>query len=133
MYIILQDSTDNGGSAIIKYELWVDAGNDFNSGFTQLTNYAGNVLLYGATSATDGLVLGRVYRFKARALNAIGYSDFSEDAYISYGAVPNTPATPILLKSTMSSVKVSWTPPSSSDLPVTGYILNMDNGRNGDI
>lgn len=40
----------------------------------------------------DGLVIGKTYRFKTRSKNGIDYSDFSDEAYIAFGGVPNTPA-----------------------------------------
>jgi hypothetical protein len=34
-------SYDNGGTIIIDYEIFVDAGNDFTSVFNKMTNYDG--------------------------------------------------------------------------------------------
>jgi hypothetical protein len=76
-------------------------------------------------------VLGRTYRFETRSRNLIGYSDFSEESYIAYGDVPSTPASPTLVSSTTTSISVKWTLPTVTDLDVTGYVLNMDNGKNG--
>jgi hypothetical protein len=91
-------SPDHGGSSIIKYELWVDEGDDYFSEFTKITGYAGHTFLY-SISPLDNLVRGRSYRFKTRALNGVGYSDFSDVGYIAYGDVPATPNSPTLVTS----------------------------------
>jgi hypothetical protein len=61
-------------------------------------------------------------------MNGINYSEWSDYGYIAFADVPNTPLAPTLVYSTTSSIKVSWTAPSSSDLTITGYVLNVDNG-----
>jgi hypothetical protein len=57
--------------------LFVDAGDDFSSQFTQLTNYDGVSTTYTATTVDDLLQTGKVYRFISAANNAYGDSDFS--------------------------------------------------------
>jgi len=131
--INVNPSEDNGGSVVTAYELYRDAGDDFASSFTKLTNYDGSSLVYGATNANDGIVLGKVYRFKTLAINSVGNSDFSDEAYIAFGDVPNTPAAPTLVSSSKTTITVEWAEPAASDLDVTGYILNVDNGQYGDI
>jgi hypothetical protein len=84
-----------------------DAGNDYTSAFVPVSNYAGTALSFGA-STVDGLVLGRTYRFRSRSQNGIGLSDFSDIAYIAYGDVPPTPAAPLLVYSTQTSISVNW-------------------------
>lgn len=105
MNIVIQPSMDHGGSSIINYELWVDAGDDYTSAFTKLTLYTGLSLQYGIT-AVDSLTKGRIYRFKSRSLNSIGFSDFSDIAYIAYGDVPAAPNQPSLVTSTKTSISV---------------------------
>lgn len=124
-------SSDNGGTDIIDYELEVDAGDNFNSNFNPLVNYDGNSLIYGATNAQDGIVIGKTYRFRTRSRNLIGYSEYSEEGYIAFGDVPSTPLAPTKVKSTYTSISVQWVAPLVTDLDITGYILNMDDGKNG--
>ena len=81
----------------------------------------------------DALVIGKTYRFKTRSKNGIDYSEYSDESYIAFGGVPNTPDIPNKVYSTKSSIRVSWTAPAATDLDITGYILNMDDGKNGDI
>jgi hypothetical protein len=130
--ILIPASLDNGGSDIIKYELWVDAGNDFNSDYHKIEGFDGLRNYYVASDA-DGLVVGEKYRFICRSLNIIGFSDFSTEGYISFGDVPYAPAAPTRIWSTEKQIKVTWLPPAASDLSVTGYILNVDDGRNTDL
>ena len=90
LMITIPPSTNNGGSTISLYEVHVDAGDDFNSAFTKLTDYTGATSTYSVT----GLTIGNIYTFKTRAKNIIGFSEFSVDAYIAFGNVPNTPLAP---------------------------------------
>ena len=66
----LSSTTNNGGSPVTSYTLYADAGNDFTSPFSVLTQYDGTSSTYTATVAADGLVNGKVYRFAYSASNA---------------------------------------------------------------
>ena len=112
LVITIQQSTDNGGSAIQFYELWVDQGDNYLSTFRKLADYDGISFTYYATALTDGLVLGKTYRFQTRSKNGIGYSDFSDEGYIAFANVPNTPSAPILTNSTQTSISVQWSAPA---------------------
>lgn len=133
LFISIPIPDDNGGSDIILVELWADAGDDFTSDFTQLTNYDGFASAYAASFTNDEIVKGQTYRFKIRAKNVIGYSDFSEEAYIAYGDVPAKPDLPTRLASTINSITVEWTEPTATELTTSGYILNMDDGQRTDL
>jgi len=130
--INIPESLDNGGSDILNYELWVDVGNDFSSSFTKITRYTGLTNTFIASSA-DGLVIGKKYRFISRSRNIIGFSNFSTESYIAFGDVPFAPAAPTRITSTETAIEVKWLPPQASDLSVTGYVLNVDDGRNTDL
>jgi len=130
--IVIPRSTSNGGATITNYELWVDAGNDFNSQFTQLASYTNNAMVYVATQAQDGLENGKTYRFISRSKNQIGFSQFSQYGYIAFGDVPSVMASPKIIASTETSLSVYWTAPTVSALPIKGYILNMDKGDDTD-
>ena len=47
--------------------------------------------------------------------------------------MPNVPSAPTRVQSLETSIEVQWTAPSTSDLTVTGYILNVDDGNNMDL
>jgi hypothetical protein len=128
--IVIPLSVNNGGSTISLYEVYVDAGNNFNSAFTKLSpDYTGTTTTYTVT----GLTVGSTYRFKTRSKNIINFSEYSEDAYIAFGNVPNTPLAPTRTKSIETAITVAWLEPSASDLKITGYILNIDDGNNMDL
>ena len=63
----------------------------------------------------------------------MGYSEFSIESYIAFGAVPNVPDPPVRTASTPTSISIAWTPPAAGDLEVTGYVLNMDDGQRTDL
>jgi len=132
LIITIPLTEDNGGSAVTNYELEVDAGDDFSSDFNPVPNYSGQPLSY-TSGLADGLVLGRVYRFRSRAVNIIGKSLYSREAYIAYGDVPAKPDPPIRIYSDETTISVQWTQPAITDLQTKGYILNMDDGQNTDL
>ena len=98
-----------------------------------MEEYDGISTSYAATNANDGLEPGKTYRFKTRAKNLIGYSDYSVEAYIAFGNVPNKPDPPTRVASTTNSITVEWTEPTSNELTTSGYILNMDDGQRTDL
>ena len=135
LFVEIFGSEDNGGTAILAMELWRDAGDDFASSFSQVSDYDGWASTYGFTAATDGLEAGKTYRLKTRSENAVGYSGFSLEAFIAFGDVAGAPGQPQRVSSTRTSLTVSWTAPetSSADLPVLGFVLNMDDGMTKDL
>ncbi len=63
----------------------------------------------------------------------MGYSDFSNFGYIAFGDVPTPPGPPLRVLSTETSIQVKWTMPAISDLDISGYQLNMDDGKTTDL
>ena len=88
---MLPRSTDDGGSQIIYYNLWVDAGDDFSSDFRKVPSYNGQDLEF-TSIVTDSLYTGIVYRFKTSATNEYGDSAFSFEVIVGVGANPPKPA-----------------------------------------
>jgi hypothetical protein len=113
--------------------LSVDAGDDFTSAFRLLTNYNDDSLVYQATELNDLLEKGKTYRFVSRSKNLVGYSQDSIYSYIAFGHVPDSPGSPERLFSTETSISLRWAAPAASDLSISGYILNMDDGRKADL
>ena len=117
---------------MLYYELYRDAGDDYTSSFTLVKEIlASDTLTYTAVNGVDA-VLGKTYRYKVWANNTKGFSEFSDEAFIAFGDKPPWP--PKISKadsfSTRSSIKVKFAE-VVADLPVTGYIINMDDGKNG--
>jgi hypothetical protein len=85
--------------------------------------------------ATDGVVAGVTYRIKTRTRNQIGYSADSLVTYVAFGPVPGAPGQPQRIGWTRTSLTVDWTAPAltAADLPILGYVLNMDDGLNKDL
>ena len=123
--------TDNGGAEITRYYLYID--------FVHATsNFA---LIYNDSSLSvdidltaNSLTPGIVYRFKVKAVNKFGPSDFSEETLAAFGTVPNPPSQPIKVEdsSTITTISVSWSK-SNDDygIPILGYQLFMDDGARG--
>lgn len=70
---------DTGGDDVISYELWRDDGT-INSAFSNIQSFAAaggstaNLLEHTLSVAQDGLITGRIYTFKFRAANTVGWS-----------------------------------------------------------
>lgn len=89
MKIELFRSEEDGGLPILDYELWIDGGS-LESSFTKLSTYiyATHLLTFTCNKDDNLLTKGLNYRFKFRSLNAIGYSDFSDQVRIALGPLP---------------------------------------------
>jgi hypothetical protein len=86
-------STDSRGSSITSYELWKNAGG--TSTLYSITSYDGySSTATITTSAPDSLVAGSIYKFKYRALNDYGASDFSDEVNAGVTSFPTTPTAP---------------------------------------
>lgn len=106
--IVVPRSTGNGGSPISGYELWADEGDNFTSDFRLIASLSAFELTYSATELNDSLVKGKTYRFISRALNEIGYSEYSIYSYIAFGDVSEAPGAPLITNSTETSISLSW-------------------------
>jgi hypothetical protein len=81
-------NADLGGSDVLLYELQMDDGDsgEFSTIFS--SDHETRLLV------TEGIERGRYYRFRYRVRNVVGYSAYSEVAYIQAVDVPATPARP---------------------------------------
>jgi hypothetical protein len=124
---------DDGGSPITGYKVFVDAGDNFSSSFTEVASYNGEDAVFTTHPSLDNLVQGKVYRFKTKATNVYGDSEFSNEVIIGIGE--NVPAPADVTRDSdfqsETSILVHWTAVTSSDLPITGYTLQMDDGLIG--
>jgi len=75
--ILVPRSQDNMGSPITSYKLYVDAGDDFTSSFSQVMSYDGLSEQHTLETTTDSLTTGLVYRIKSVAVNEYGDSNYS--------------------------------------------------------
>lgn len=126
------ESSDNGGSKITLYELWIDEGT-LGSDFNQVTTYTNNAMsttLTGSVNLITTITAGTVYTFKIRAKNAVDYSPFSAEVRFAAATPPAKPATPtkILSTSSKTSITVKWSQSANTEIPIQGYKLYMSNG-----
>jgi hypothetical protein len=79
---------------------------------------------------STGLVSGRIYTFKYRSENIVGYSDFSTEVRLAISTPPAKPATPTksMSQSTLTSIYVLWSESPATQVPILGYKLYMSKG-----
>ena len=85
--------------------------------------------------AADSLSAGQIYRFRARAVNVYGSSEFSEEllAAIADFPAPNESLTRLSEESGESFITLQWEASLDTELPVPGYQVKMDDGYNGGV
>ena len=107
--------TDNGGSSILRYELYYSDSGVSLSTFGNDTAYDGTSMTY---SFSASLTTGYTYRFQIRAVNNRGASDFSGVVYAAAGRTPTTPASPTLdfSHSIKTYLTIKWTEGTSTDI-----------------
>jgi hypothetical protein len=143
----LSRSADDGGTAIYDYELEIDQGNSADvrisssaSSFTKIVQYSYTVdgLQFTVDVGTLGLTAGRLYRFRWRSLNFMGYSPWSDTARIGLGALPSAPGTPtrlansadgVYIYNTRTSIGLQWAAVTGDALPVYEYRVYVDDGN----
>ena len=130
-------STDNKGSAITGYKLYMNTGTD-GSAFSEVTSYtSSSFALTHTVDATDGIVDGKIYQFYWVAVNTYGDSDASEILKVAAADEPAQPSAPDINYdySTKTSAYIEWTAVADGTSPgglITGYDLYMDDGMGGD-
>ena len=62
-------------------------------------------------TGTDAITSGSIYKFKYRAVNSYGASDFSDEVDGGISSFPATPAAPIKVQSESGEtyITLSWT------------------------
>jgi hypothetical protein len=75
------------------------------------------------------------YRFKLRAVNSYGTSEFSEEMVAGLADYPIPPSSITKLESESGEtyMTIEWQLSADTDLPVVGYRLSMDNGHNSGV
>jgi len=125
IYISYNSVQDDGGSAITKYNVYVDDGNDgpFSGPYDN-----GMLLTYdtGALSLTTGLT----YRLKYSAVNSEGEGELSDEVAILMAETPGIPQSFARTgASTLSAgtISVSWSiPADNGGSTITGYKLYVN-------
>ena len=132
--LLLARSADDGGSFIFNYELEVDA-SLVDTNFVKLQSYNyerdGFTFTVLANDVNNPLTAGQYYRFRFRAQNALGYSEYSDSIRVGLGSLPSKPKNPARSKegNSATSIGVMWDSLVGETLEVTVYNLYMDDGE----
>lgn len=112
--------TDTGGSPILSYSLEVDefTGTTWTA-VIGLTTYQTD-LTYTYTAVSPG----QKYKFRYRALNVFGWSDYSDELAKRAATEPAKPTAPTTTN-TGVSVKIEWSTPSNEGAAITAYLLEI--------
>jgi titin len=111
----------NGGSAITGYNVY-EATTSGAENYSAAVN--GSILLTGTTDSVTGLTNGTTYYFTVKAVNTVGSSPASDEAWAAPATTPVVPGAPTSVAATAgdNSAMVSWVAPSSSGSSnITGY------------
>ena len=126
-YIILNLTapSDNGGSSIIDYALYVDNGM-INGAFTLVGNYTGSRGQHELTAA-NGITSGNIYRFKWVTRSIIGMSEESDWIRVGFGVQASQPTNLAIdiEYSSSGTITIKWDSVSGGTLPILGYTLDM--------
>lgn len=86
------------------------------------------VVASGLTSTAhiqSGLTAGNTYKFRAKARNAVGFSDYSSIFSILAATIPSQPTAPTTTLSG-SDIVIDWNPPTDTGgVSISGYKLEI--------
>ena len=118
---------ETGGSEVLTYQLQIDdgAGGDFHVLVGELTD----PFLKLSHTVYAGIEEGTTYRFRLRALNAVGWGAYSPITYIEAASTPGRPPAPRLVAAASTGVTLGLAPSSEDGgSAITGYKILRDDG-----
>lgn len=119
----------NGGTEIIGYQIQLDDGN--NGPFTTVLGQSDNTLDTEVT-VSSGIVKGKTYRARYRAINSIGPGPWSPIAYIAASTVPKAPPMPIVTEVDNTKVVLSLSETTDDGgSSILSYHLYINEGVDG--
>ena len=120
---------DDGGSDILSYHLQrTEPG---GSTFFDVVGSNQNMTLNTEAQVT-ALQKRRSYRFRYRAINSVGPSGWSEEAFLVPAIKPERPPQPVYGSSGDDEIVLALArSPDDGGLPITDYELHMDDGLLG--
>ncbi len=130
----MTQTLDDGGSPVESNKLYIgDLGQAF-SAYTLVASYDGTSSEYTFNTADSPsyITTGSIYKIAYIASNEFGDSEYLTELTVGVGAAPPAPTNFIEASSSSSTAKVIWDKVTTSDLPVLGYIVQMDDGLGGD-
>ncbi len=86
-------TAQNGGADIVSYEIQIDDGN--NGPFTTVVGGPESYTLDSEVLITDGIIKGKQYRLRYRAINLIGNGLWSDMTYVVASTYPKAPPKPV--------------------------------------
>ena len=129
MTIEWDDVSDNGGSLITAYNVYVDTGDLTDDTFNLVGSTEQLEFTLDNTVLTQ-YIAGSRYRFRITAVNVLGESDPSNEVRVELASLPPKPASPSIdrVRSTLTSLYVQWLSPAANTL---GYRLYMSEKGQG--
>jgi hypothetical protein len=119
IHVVWSSDVVNGGSPILSFNLqWTNKNDPAN--FQDLIGDDSNRSLDTEHLQTVQVEAGETYLFRVRALNAMGWGDFSDEVEIVAAEVPAQPIAPTTQINNIF-VRISWTPPDMKSSPITAY------------
>lgn len=102
----------------------------YSGSWVDLNGNASNSLLSQYT--VTGLTKGTSYKFRFRARNEIGWSDYSAETVIIAASAPSQPSKPTFVSATATSITLNFdTNVDNGGSPITLYTLEMNTGTTG--
>ncbi len=126
--VLTWTAPSDGGTAITGYAVQRSL---FGGPFTSQPGCTSAATSTAVTCIATGLVNGTSVRFRIAAINAAGQGPWSNaSASITPYGVPGTPDQPEAIAG-VTSVTVTWSPPSSNGSAITGYTVSQKAGSGG--
>jgi len=122
--LILFQSPDDGGSIITSYVL--ERSPLLNTNWAVVSSYNGYDMMHTITTASGEVTAYQKYRFRIKAVNDYGSSDYSEELQAAVAPLPSKPL-PLTKDqpfSTKTSIKLNWLQHTDT-MPATGYRVYM--------
>ena len=132
--MILTALSENGGSSVTSYKVYVDDGDQSKENWSQVSSYIGIKLTLTVDSSIETtLKKGLIYRFRVSAVNIMGEGPPSNYVKVALAAQTRTPPPPTINQklSTASSLFVEWKEGLAGDIQITGYKLYMTEKSTG--
>lgn len=125
-------SADDGGLIISQYVLQLSP--MLTTNWLEVTTYDYISLYHTVTVANDPILANQKYRFRIKAVNAYGSSEWSPTIDLVVAPLPSAPSAPTKVQSLSSqnSIYLQWADPVSDTEIITGFRLYMLDLQGGD-